>query len=215
MANTSKLTRRHFLWIAGGALGASMLMCGGIATVVATPTPALDFGASNCGKGKSMNKILVTYASRCGSTAEVAQTVADQLCRRGSQVDVCAVDKATNVSQYDAVVVGSAIRMSAWLPAAVDFIKQNSTALHNVPTAFFTVHILNVDDSEQSRAQRAAYVEPVHAVLTPQYEAFFPGKMDLAQLNFVDRVMAKLVKAKNEDLRNWSAIRAWGDQLFA
>jgi menaquinone-dependent protoporphyrinogen oxidase len=157
---------------------------------------------------------LVVYASRCGSTVEVAQAVAEQLCRRGAAADVCAVEDAREIAGYDAVVVGSAIRMGRWLPAAVQFVEQNRAALQQMPTAFFTVHMMNVDDSEESRKARAEYVAPVHALLTPQYEAFFPGKMDLARLGFMDRLIAKMVKSKDEDLRNWTTIRAWGDQLF-
>ena len=96
-----RISRRRFLWVAGGALGASMLMCGGLATVVAAHTPALNFGQSSCGKGRNMQKVLVAYASRCGSTAEVGQAIADQLCQRGAAVDVCSVEEVQDVAAYD------------------------------------------------------------------------------------------------------------------
>lgn len=162
-----------------------------------------------------MQKVLVAYASRCGSTAEVAQAIADQLCQAGAAVDVCAVDAVTDVAAYDSVVVGSAIRMGKWLPAAVEFVEQNRAALQTRQTAFFTVHMLNTDDSEASRQARAAYVAPVHAVMIPQSEAFFAGKMDLGKLNFLDRMVARMVKAQDADLRDWPAIRAWGAQIMA
>jgi menaquinone-dependent protoporphyrinogen oxidase len=210
-----QISRRRFLWVAGGALGAGMLMCGGVATTMAAPTPALNFGQSSCGKGRTMQQVLVAYASRCGSTAEVGQAIADQLCQRGATVDVRAVEEVQDVTGYDAVVLGSAIRMGKWLPAALQFVERNAAALQTRQTAFFTVHMLNSDDSEASRQARAAYVEPVHALLTPQHEAFFAGKMDMSQLSFLDRMVAKMVKAKDEDKRNWPAIQAWGRQIFA
>ena len=210
-----RIGRRRFLWVAGGALGASMLLCGGVATVAATPTPALNFGQSSCGKGRNMQKVLVAYASRCGSTAEVGQAIADQLCARGATVDVCSVEEVQDVAAYDAVVLGSAIRMGKWLPAALELVEQNTAALQAKQTAFFTVHMLNADDSAASRQARAAYVEPVHALMTPQYEAFFTGKMDMSKLSFLDRMVAKMVKSKDEDRRDWPAIRAWGEQIFA
>ena len=210
-----RISRRRFLWVAGGALGASMLMCGGLATVVAAPTPALNFGQSSCGKGQNMLKVLVVYASRCGSTAEVGQALADQLCQRGATVDVRAVEDVQDVTACDAVVLGSAIRMGKWLPAALQFVECNAATLQAKRTAFFTVHMLNTDDSQASRQARAAYVESVHAMMTPQYEAFFTGKMDMSKLSFVDRMVAKMVKSKDEDRRDWPAIRAWGQQIFA
>ena len=161
-----------------------------------------------------MEKVLVAYASCCGSTAEVGQAIADQLCRRGASVAMCSVEDVQDVAVYDAVVVGSAIRMGKWLPAAVQFVDRNRALLQSKQTAFFTVHMLNVDDSAASRQARAAYMEPVHTLLMPQHEAFFAGKMDMGKLSFTDRMIAKLVKSKDEDKRSWPAIHAWGDQIF-
>ena len=162
-----------------------------------------------------MQKVLVAYASRCGSTAEVGQAIADRLCQRGAMVDVRAVEEVQDVAAYDAVVLGSAIRMGKWLPAAVQFVERDAATLQARQSAFYTVHMLNADDSEASRQARATYVEAVHAVMTPQYEAFFTGKMDMSKLSFVDRMVAKMVKSKDEDRRDWPAIRAWGQQIFA
>jgi menaquinone-dependent protoporphyrinogen IX oxidase len=56
-------------------------------------------------------------------------------------------------------------------------------------------------------------VEPVHALLTPQSEAFFTGKMDTGNLTFMDRLIAKMVKAKDADLRDWQSIQTWAGQI--
>ena len=161
------------------------------------------------------NRILVTYATCAGSTAEVAAACAETLAARGYAVDVKPVKEKTQLTGYSAVVLGSAIRMGKWLPAAVQFVERNAATLQAKQSAFYTVHMLNADDSEASRQARAAYVEPVHALMTPQYEAFFTGKMDMSKLSFVDRMVAKMVKSKDEDRRDWPAIRAWGQQIFA
>jgi menaquinone-dependent protoporphyrinogen oxidase len=83
-----------------------------------------------------------------------------------------------------------------------------------MPTAFFTVHLMGLDDSEASQQHRAAYLDSVHAIVTPQHEAFFAGKVDPRQLNLGERLMTKAVRAPVGDLRDWEAIRAWADQLF-
>lgn len=214
MDNTH-ISRRRFILAAGGALGAGVLLCGGLATVAASPPAAMNFGETSCKREQIMQKVLVAYASCCGSTTEVAQAIADQLCQRGAAVDVRPVDEVQDVTDYTAVVVGSAIRMGKWLPAALQFVERNRAPLQARQTAFFTVHMLNTDDSAASRQARAAYVAPVHAVMTPQYEAFFAGKMDLGKLSFLDRMIARMVKAKDADLRDWPAIRTWGAQIMA
>ncbi len=73
-------------------------------------------------------KVLVAYASRAGSTAEVAQAVAEVLRARsgGDTVDVLPVKIGQRPQPcYRAVIAGSAIRMGKWLPEAVEFVAKN------------------------------------------------------------------------------------------
>lgn len=160
-----------------------------------------------------MNKVLVAYASKCGSTGEVAQAIAEQLCAHGATVDVRRIADVGDVSEYDAFVIGSAIRMGSWLGEAKAFVEANAATLQAAPTAFFTVHMLNIDDSEESTNNRAAYVAPIHAIMQPQTEAFFAGKIDLGKMSFLDRMISKMMKAQDEDKRNWGEIKAWADQI--
>ena len=179
-----------------------------------TKTPRVEVSRRERQPLDTMRKILVTYASKYGSTGEVAQAIADQLCLRSAAADVRRVEEVTDASGYDAVVVGSAVRMGRWLTPAVEFVEKNAAALQKAPTAFFTVHMLATDDSEASRQQRAAYVAPVHAALTPQHEAFFAGEIDTSRLALGDRLMVKLVRSRTGDYRDWPGIRSWADQLF-
>lgn len=54
-------------------------------------------------------KILVAYASRAGSTSEVAEVIGQELCSAGAQVDIRPINEVKNIESYQAVVVGSAI----------------------------------------------------------------------------------------------------------
>jgi menaquinone-dependent protoporphyrinogen oxidase len=209
MSSTTKMSRRRFLWTAGGVMAASMLACGGSLALVATPIPALDYGHTNCGKDQEMSKVLVAYASRYGSTAEVAQAIGQELCSRGQAADVRNVEDVADLSVYDAVIIGSAIRMGRWLPAASRFVEEQQAKLRSMPTAFFTVHMLATDDSVESQQQRAAYTASERGLVPPALEAFFAGKIDPKQLNFVERMMFKATGSPGGDLRNWQAIRSW------
>jgi len=160
-----------------------------------------------------MNKVLVAYASKCGSTGEVAQAIAQELCSQGMTVDVRRVSEVKDVSEYDAFVVGSAIRMGSWLGEAKKFVEANAAALQAAPTAIFTVHMLNTDDSEESKTNRTAYVAPIHAHVQPQSEAFFAGKMELSKLSFLDRMLSKMMGAQDEDKRDWDAVKQWANTL--
>jgi menaquinone-dependent protoporphyrinogen oxidase len=56
-----------------------------------------------------MNTILVAYASRMGSSAEIAHTIGQQLREAGYEVDVSTCSKAARAGMYDAVIIGSAL----------------------------------------------------------------------------------------------------------
>lgn len=163
------------------------------------------------------NRILVTYATRAGSTVGVASAIAETLGQRGFAVDVKPVKEKPTLTGYQAVILGSAIRMGQWLPEMKDYIKSNQAALGKLPVALFTVHMSHVGDDETSRSARQAYVAPIHALLTPADEAFFAGKMDFNTLSFMDRLIMQAIKGKGsseaEDLRDWGKIRGWANSV--
>jgi menaquinone-dependent protoporphyrinogen oxidase len=159
------------------------------------------------------NKILVAYASRAGSTGEVAKVIATTLGESGAAVEVKPIKSVTSLTEYDAVVVGSAIRMGKWLPEAVEFVKTNQSVLQEIPTAYFTVCLTLHEDTEANRATVAAYTEPVRALRQPDWEAFFAGTMDYSSLSFFDRLMARAVRAPQGDWRDWTAIQSWARDL--
>lgn len=159
-------------------------------------------------------RILLTYATRAGSTIGVADAIGAELRQRGLEVDVQPVTANPTLSAYEAVILGSAIRMANWLPEMVEFIKTNQSALQSRPVALFTVHILNIGADETSRAARLAYLNTVRPLLNPVDEVFFTGKIDLVTLSFVDRLMVKMVKSPIGDFRDWDGIRVWSSAVF-
>ncbi len=206
---TQTLSRRRFLQAAGLTIAGAALACSGLG-YAATRTPAVETPELIFGKDDPMNnRILVAYATRAGSTAEIAAAIAETLAARGYAVDVKPVKEKPNLAGYTAVVLGSAIRMGNWLPEMVKFIEANQAALAALPTALFTVHMLNTGDDEASRAARAAYLKAIRPLLPDAEEVYFAGKMDFARLSFLDRAIAKMVKAVEADQRDWDAIRRW------
>src|SRR5512136_2292421 len=108
------------------------------------------------------NRILVTYASRAGATAEVAEAVGRTLIEGGAQVDVVPMNEVKDLSPYQAVVVGSAIRGSKWLPEAVQFIQDHQTMLAQKKSAMFTVCItMAMKNAVNYRSGVMGWVAPV------------------------------------------------------
>jgi menaquinone-dependent protoporphyrinogen oxidase len=202
--------RRSFLKIAG--VGVAVTAVGG--AVLATRTPAMDFFEVE-GVNAMTDKVLITYASRCGSTGEVAEAIAQELTARGKSVDVQLMEHVTSLDGYQAVIVGSAIRMGQWLPEARTFVEKYQSVLGELPNAFFTVHMLNTGDDAISQTNRLAYLDSIRQVFTPQQEVYFAGKIELARMSFFDRLISKAMKATDSDERDWSEIRQWSQTVFA
>jgi len=165
------------------------------------------------------NTILVTYASRAGSTAEIAEAIGKTLSEGGAQVDVMPMNAVKDLSAYRAVVVGSAIRGSKWLPEAIQFIQNHQSTLKQRPFAMFTVCItLAMKNAESYRSGVEGWVAPVRALVKPLDEGFFAGLLDFKKLpvNW-DTLMLRLTVAlgifPRGDHRDWNAIHNWAKGL--
>lgn len=165
------------------------------------------------------HKILVTYASRAGSTAEVARAVGKILSEDGMQVAVLPMQAVQDLSNYQAVIAGSAIRNSKWLPEAIQFIRAHQATLRHKSFAIFTVCItLAISNSDQSRSAVSGWVSPVRAMVRPLSEGLFAGTLDFSKLPFNwdtlrVRVTAALGIFPRGDHRDWTAIQAWAESL--
>jgi len=181
---------------------------------VATRTPEISTPELIFGKELTMEKpVLVAYATRAGSTAEIAAAIGETLAARGLRVEVKPVKSQPALEGYAAVILGSAIRMGNWLPEMVKFKQANQAALAAMPTALFTVHMLNTGEDETSRAAREAYATPVRALLPNAENVYFEGAMDFSRLSLLDRFISRMVKAVEADHRDWEKIRAWAEAV--
>jgi menaquinone-dependent protoporphyrinogen oxidase len=165
------------------------------------------------------DRILVTYASRTGSTAEVAEAIGKTLAEGGAHVDVVPMDDVKDLSAYRAVVAGSAVRGSKWLPEAVQFIQTHCLALAQKRFAMFTVCItMAMKNAEKYRIGVTGWVDPVRAMVRPVHEGLFAGRLDFSKLPFNwDTLMLRLAVAfgifPRGDHRDWNAVRAWAKEL--
>ena len=100
-----------------------------------------------------MNKrILITYASRSGSTAEIAAAVANTFQQENIHVDLLPLEDVKELSAYQAVIVGSPIRNSQWLPEDLRFVQDHQRELSWKRVAMFTLSItLAMSNREQYR----------------------------------------------------------------
>ena len=164
-------------------------------------------------------KILVTYASRFGATAGVAEAIGKTLAENGAQVDVLPMKDVSDLSPYRAVVAGSAINGAAWLPEAMQFVQIHQAELKKKPFAAFLVCMtLAMKNGEQYRSNVSTWLDPVRVLVRPVSEGLFAGTLDISKIpSFGDRLKFRLSVLfgvwKEGDHRDWNAIRAWAESL--
>lgn len=217
---TSPASRRDFLKVTGITLGAAALACSGL-TPSEHPEPVVDLPEFTFGDPTMPDKILVTYASRIGSTAGVAEAIGKSLAESGARVDVLPMQDVKDISAYRAVVAGSAIRDRQWLPEAVEFVRAHRAELSRKQFAAFLVCMtLAMPGAEKYRAGVAEWLEPVRALARPVSEGLFAGSLDIKKIpSWRDRLMFRMSVAagvwSEGDHRDWKAIRAWAEGLPA
>ena len=163
-------------------------------------------------------KILVTYASRTGTTAGVAEAVGNTLDSSGLPVDVLPVSAVQDVTPYRAVVAGSAIQGKQWLPEAMQFVQTHQAALRRKPFAAFLVCMTLAMKKGDYRSEVAAWMQPVRALAPTVSEGLFAGALDISKVpTWRDRMMFRISVAmgvwSEGDHRDWDAIRAWAESL--
>ena len=158
--------------------------------------------------------VLVVYASKHGSTEGIAQGIAERLRERGKQAEARPVEDVTDLGSPEAVILGSAVYMGSWMKEAKAFVEHNREALSRVPVWLFSSG--PIGDAAEAQAKGVG-VSPKQLdelrVIGPRDHRLFPGVLDAAKLGFLERKMAKAIKAPEGDFRDWDEIRAFADEI--
>jgi menaquinone-dependent protoporphyrinogen oxidase len=155
--------------------------------------------------------ILLAYATRYGSTQEVAEAITAALRQAGLEVDIQPMQEVTTLDNYDAVVLGAAIYNARWHPDAHEFLSQHQESLKQLPVAIFALGPLSTSDVAMRRSRRQLEKElEKYPRLKPVALEMFVGKLDPSKLGFFERLGSAA-----SDHRNWDAIRAWANALPA
>ena len=155
--------------------------------------------------------VLVTYASKHGSTEGIAERVAATLRRSGIATDLQPVEAVGDVEPYTAVVLGSAIYYGSWLNEAREFVHRHEAALAARPVWLFASGPLGVEVKD-TEPQPKEFAEFQKSVRSRDPRVFF-GALDYSQLSFMERMVVKGVRAPDGDFRDWKAIEEWAESI--
>jgi len=203
---------RIILWILGVLLFCAAIF-GGIMFFALTggksgiAMPAEIFGK----KGK---KILLAYASKAGSTGEAAVIIGKALAAQDAKVDVRPIGSVSDISGYDAFVLGTAIRAGKPLGDFASFITKNKQALNEKPTAVFLTCMTLSKDTPETRKEVEKYFDGTRSLITPKAEGYFAGRMDYSKLNPMTKYIVKnMVKVPEGNFINEKEMQEWGKEI--
>lgn len=159
--------------------------------------------------------VLVAYATKYGSTAEIGEKIGQVLRQAGLDADVLPVNHVSDPAPYRAVVLGSAFYVGRWRKEATKFLKANEQALTERPVWLFS----SGPTGEGNAMELAAGwhfprgLQRIADRIKPRDIAIFHGAMELEKLNFFEKWIIKKVKAPVGDFRDWDAITSWATAI--
>ena len=157
-----------------------------------------------------MTDVLVAFASRHGATEELAHAIGTELSHSGLSVDVLPMDEVGSPDSYSAYVLGSAVYMGSWMPAARRFLERHGSLIAERPTWLFSSGPIG-DPSANGAAGFDA--SALLAATNARDHHLFGGKLDRSALNLAERLMARVVRVPYGDYRDWTIATAWATAI--
>ena len=144
--------------------------------------------------------VLVAWATRYGSTEEVAHAIADDLLKQNFAVKAQPMAEVNSLERYDAVVLGFALYMSRIHKDARHFFASYKEHLMRVPVAVFCLGPVHAEEKEFVEARRQLDKQLIHFPwLSPIAVEIVGGRFDPQKLGLHRYVPAS-------DARDWEAI---------
>ena len=159
----------------------------------------------------ALPRVLVSYATAAGSTAGIAERIADALRTAGCDAVCRPADPDLDLAGFDALVLGSAVHNMAWLPSAVTMLHR-AVASGCGPVWCFSVGALNPRGRftrylARKEAERVERQFP--ADFTAREHRVYGGVLDMQHVPLRGRLFYRLTGARAGDHRDWQAIEAW------
>ena len=161
------------------------------------------------------DKVLVTYSSKHGATAEIAEKIGEILKATGLEADVKDVKQAGDPSGYKAAVVGSAAYMGRWRGDIVKYLKNNTSKLAGMPVWLFMSGPSGKGDPTEL-LKGVIYppgLKPVIDAVKPRDVKPFHGDTSASRFSGWEKWIMKRVGSDADDFRDWNMITEWAQNI--
>ena len=162
-----------------------------------------------------MTKVLVAYASKHGSTAEIALAVGETLRGLGLTVDCVDAGEVGDVESYDAVVLGSAVYMKRWRGDAKHFLRKHGKELSQRPFWVFSSGPIGDPSGDKPSWEEPPRIVERAEALGVREHVIFGGRVPTDPHGPAQRAMVENTPPQYRDRRDWDEIRGWASRIAA
>ncbi len=145
-------------------------------------------------------KVLVTAASKHGSTLEIVTRIGSELEERGVETVVADPGDIDSLDGIGAVVLGSAVYAGHWLASAKDFVDRFEPVLSTTPVWIFSSGPIGEPPKPD---EDPVDVTDIQRRTSAIEHRLFAGRLDKAKLGFAERAVVAALRAPVGDFRDW------------
>jgi menaquinone-dependent protoporphyrinogen oxidase len=183
-----------------------------------------------------MARVQVVYASRHGSTAGIAERIADVLRTEGADVAVADAADRPDPTGFDAYVIGSGVQIGSWHKEGIEYLERNESTLATRPVWLFSsgplpgssmtsdatdLLSLSLGPQEGPGSGGRKKIDALSAAIHPRDHRVFSGAFNpnVPPKSMQERLVRMMPAAKRVlpagDFRDWKAIEAWAREIAA
>ncbi len=160
-------------------------------------------------------KVLVAYASKGGSTKEIAEFIGKNLSDSNIGTEVREVSSVENIENYDAFIIGSAVYYFHWLKEARKFVFRNRSILASKPVWVFSSGPTGRSETDKKGRNLREVSAPkemndIRESINPQDHHIFFGALFSDRIKGAAGMFSRWIpESEQGDFRNWNEIEAW------
>jgi menaquinone-dependent protoporphyrinogen oxidase len=176
-----------------------------------------------------MTNILIVYGTGEGQTAKVANRIEGDLGELGHTAEAVNIDDLTDetdLTDYDAVLVGASIHMGRHQKRVKSFVRSHLDDLTTLPSGFFQVSLSAAVDDEAHHAEAMGYIDDLieQTGWQPDKVALFGGALRYSEYGFITRSLMKYIARKETgdtdtsrdyEYTDWDEVRQFTEEFGA
>ena len=161
----------------------------------------------------SARKVLVTYATKYGTTREIAEEIAGVLTSAGLDTEIIPVMEVGIIDAYDAIVIGSPLYMGKILVEAREFCKQYKPYLEGKWIAFFVSGIAVCKEENTNNKIMLEAIDEMSEYVKIDEKGTFGGRLFLDRHSESDMQLATIAGASEGDFLDMEDVRTWAKEI--